>query len=136
MLYDRQKLRLTGQIRLMPIPDILKMCEYRQGQDPRDRVFGILALGNWRLSISLCKGGNHVHVGDTIRPDYGITAFSLAITLLPGSQDNPQMNRLVMGMSGLDYTHDIVRECLKRRYQKLPWFGRVAMMPPRGISND
>lgn len=119
MLYNRQPRRRDGQSlnrRLMAIPDILTMCEFRQCQDPRDCVFGTLALGNWRPSVSLCKSGCHVHAGDIIQPDYSIEAFSLALMLLPGFHDTPQISRLVMGMLGIEYTHHAVQEGLKGRY--------------------
>lgn len=139
MLYERQTPRRPGQDynrRLMAIPDILKMCEYRQCQDPRDCVFGTLALGNWRSSIYLCKGGFHVHVGETIRPDYKTPAFSLALSLLPGFHDTPQLNRLVMGMLGLSYTDRRVQEGLKDRYRRSLNLNDMPVMPPRRINND
>lgn len=139
MLYGRQTRRRGGQSlnrRLMVIPDILTMCGYRQCQDPRDCVFGILSLGNWRPSISLCKSGSHVHAGDTIQPDYSIEAFSLALTLLPGFHDTPQINRLVMGMLGIEYTHHTVQEGLKERNRGLVYINKSALMPSRRICDD
>jgi hypothetical protein len=139
MLYGRQTRREGGQSlnrRLMAIPDILTMCEYRQCQDPRDCVFGTLVLGNWRSSISLCKSGSHVHAGDTIQPDYSIEASSLALVLLPGFHDTPQINLLVMGMLGIEYTHCTVQEGLRERPGRLLDINKLAMMPPRRVSND
>lgn len=139
MLYGRQSRRRGGQSLnrcLMAIPDILAMCEYRQCQDPRDCVFGTMALGNLRPSISLCKSGNHVHVGDVIQPNYSIEAFSLALALLPGFHDTPQINRLVMGMLGIEYTHHTVQKGLKERHQGLVYISKLATMPPHRICGD
>jgi hypothetical protein len=95
-----------------------------------------LALGNWRSSISLCKSGSHVHAGDTIQPDYSIEASSLALVLLPGFHDTPQINLLVMGMLGIEYTHCTVQEGLRERPGRLLDINKLAMMPPRRVSND
>ena len=139
MLYERQITRLRSQDfnrRLMAIPDILKMCEYRQCGDSRDCVYGTLALGNWRPSISLCKGGYHVHVGGTIQPDYNKSAFEIAKSLLPGFHDVPQLARFAMGMLGLNYSDPYIQYGLKMRYQTLTDTTSLGRLPPRRITND
>lgn len=139
MLYERQTRRRGGQShnrRLMAIPDILKTCEYRLCQDYRDCVFGTLALGNWRPSVVLSKRGLHCHAGEVIRPNYKMTAFDLALTLLPGFCDMPQLNRLVIGMLGLASFHPPVQEGLRSRKNALSSFNKTADMQPHRINGD
>ncbi|UPX20256.1 uncharacterized protein EKO05_0010495 [Ascochyta rabiei] len=138
MLYERQATRSGSQPfnrHLMAIPDVLRMCEYRQCQDPRDCIYGTLALCNWRTGVSLCRGGHHVNNGSIIQPDYKMSAFDLAKSLMPGLHDVPQLNRLVMGMLGLSHLDPEVQKGLELRCRRFPDLMSLETMPYRRISN-
>ncbi|KAF9697763.1 hypothetical protein EKO04_004210 [Ascochyta lentis] len=138
MLYERQAVRSSIQPfnrRLMAIPDVLKMCEYRQCQDPRDCIYGTLALCNWRTGVSLCKRGYHVNNGLIVQPDYKVSAFDLAKSLIPSLHDVRQLNRLVMGMLGLSHSDPEIQRGIISRHKKLPDFKSLERMSYQHINN-
>lgn len=139
MLYERQSIRTSSQAfnrHLMAVQDVINMCEYRQCQDSRDCVYGTLALCNWRTRVSLCKGGFHVYGGETLRPDYELSAFDVAKSLMPAFHDVPTLNKLTMGMLDLSHTTPEVLNGLASRYGTAQDLESMSKIIPWRITNE
>jgi hypothetical protein len=74
-----------GRTTLIP-RDLVDLCESRICQDPRDMVYGTLAIGNWSerksYKIKGLAGFVHEKIAVTLEPDYTMTTFGLAKQVL------------------------------------------------------
>ena len=65
------------------LSDILDLCENKLYQDPRDTVYGTLALADWRNATTLTLDGDGLQITDCVlKADYTKTPFDLAKELL------------------------------------------------------
>jgi hypothetical protein len=75
---------------------ILDLCKNKLCKDPRDKVYGTLALADWREATTLTLDGDILKVTDgVLKADYTKTPFDLAKELLPYFNDIDQMLQIL-----------------------------------------
>jgi hypothetical protein len=82
--------------RCIDLSDLLDLCENKLCQDPRDTIYGTLALADWRNATTITLDGDVLKVTDGVpKADYTKTPFELANELLPYFNDIGQMLQML-----------------------------------------
>jgi hypothetical protein len=94
--------------------DVLDLCETRSCKDPRDTVYGTLALANWSDAREMTLDGKcHRPTEKTLRPDYTRSALDLAKDILPYFNTIDQtlqiFNMLKLRLTGTRISDELVR---------------------------
>lgn len=82
--------------------DVIRMCKTKQCEDPRDRIYGMLALIDWQGAAP-------------IRPNYHSTSFDIAVSLCVYDLGGPVARQLGQNLRLKSETKEVVEGIAMRR---------------------